>query len=165
MTESPDSPWLSDDEQRAWRAYLISSRAIATLLDRQLQRDAGIPHSWFGMLTVLSSRPGRTLRQTDLAAMADFSPSRMSHACKRMAERGWIQRTEDPHDARVTNLRLTDAGFEALDAMARGHAQAVRELFVAPLDGAQLEALETSCAKLIESAAAAGGVPAWIDAG
>src|SRR5262249_24550342 len=33
--------WLTDDEQRTWRAYLAVNRLLFEALDRQLQRDSG----------------------------------------------------------------------------------------------------------------------------
>ena len=33
--------WLTDEEQRVWRAYLHATTLLEDHLDRQLQRDAG----------------------------------------------------------------------------------------------------------------------------
>lgn len=49
--------WLDSDEQRTWRAYLAASRALMDTLDRELQRDAGMPHAYYELLVRLSESP------------------------------------------------------------------------------------------------------------
>ena len=46
--------WLSPAEQRAWRAYLEATVLLFDALDRQLQRDAGMPHAYYEILVRLS---------------------------------------------------------------------------------------------------------------
>ncbi|MGI8685232.1 MAG: MarR family transcriptional regulator, partial [Acidimicrobiales bacterium] len=43
-TVDGDVRWLSEDEQQTWRAYLAATRRVFDELDRELQRDAGMPH-------------------------------------------------------------------------------------------------------------------------
>ena len=78
MTSAPN--WLSDEEQRTWRAYLHATRLLEDHLDRQLQRDAGMPHVYYGLLVQLSQAPRRRLRMTELAKNAKITRSRLSHA-------------------------------------------------------------------------------------
>ena len=59
--------WLNSDEQRAWRAFLDATRRLYEELDRELQRDAGIPHAYYEILVRLSEAPDRTLRMSSLA--------------------------------------------------------------------------------------------------
>ena len=33
---SPENPWLTDREQAAWRAYILSSLRLTALLDRAI---------------------------------------------------------------------------------------------------------------------------------
>ena len=49
--------WLDPDEQRTWRAFLTASRALMDTLDRELQRDAGMPHAYYEILVRLSETP------------------------------------------------------------------------------------------------------------
>ena len=44
---------------------------LPTALDAQLQRDAGISHFEYQVLAMLSMAPDRTLRMTELAAVAN----------------------------------------------------------------------------------------------
>ena len=60
--------WLSDDEQAAWRAFLLATHTIDQRLDRQLQRDAGMPHAYYAILVALSESKQKGVQMSDLAA-------------------------------------------------------------------------------------------------
>lgn len=129
--------WLNDAEQQAWRAYLEATRLLFDSLDRQLQRDAGIPHAYYEILVQLSEAPDQALRMSELAERSQFSRSRLSHAADRLEERGWIERALCPTDKRGQIATLTDAGFAALKAAAPGHVAEVRRLMIDRLTPAQ----------------------------
>ena len=118
--------WLNDDEQRTWRAFLAANRLLMDTLDRQLQHEAGIPHTYYEILVRLSEVPDRALRMSQLAVSSMSSRSRLSHAVARLEEAGWVRRRECPTDRRGAVCELTDAGFAALQAAAPGHVEAVR---------------------------------------
>lgn len=125
---APDRPrWLSAEEQSAWRAFLTFVARLDEALDRQLQRDAGMPHAYYQVLAMLSEAPGRTLRMSQLAEITTSSPSRLSHAVARLEEKGWVRRERHPTDRRGALAVLTDDGMAALVAAAPGHVAAVRE--------------------------------------
>lgn len=121
-----DPRWLSDQEQGAWRAFLAATRVVFRELDRELQRDAGMPHTYYVILVALSEAPGRAMRMSDLAAVCDSSPSRLSHAVARLEEAGRVRRTPSPDDRRGALATLTDQGFQVLEAAAPGHVESVR---------------------------------------
>ncbi|HTF48410.1 MAG TPA: MarR family transcriptional regulator [Pseudonocardia sp.] len=118
--------WLNDDEQRTWRAFLAANRLLLDTLDRQLQHEAGIPHTYYEILVRLSEVPDRALRMSQLAVSSMSSRSRLSHAVARLEETGWVRRRECPTDRRGAVCELTDSGFAALQAAAPGHVEAVR---------------------------------------
>lgn len=118
--------WLSDEEQRTWRAFLAATRLVFAELDRELQRDAGMPHTYYVILVALSEAPGGALRMTDLANVCGSSRSRLSHAVARLEEAGWVDRLPSPSDRRGALATLTDEGFEVLAATAPGHVEGVR---------------------------------------
>ncbi|MER5767556.1 MarR family transcriptional regulator [Streptomyces sp. NPDC001985] len=119
--------WLTDDEQRVWRAYLHATTLFDDHLDRQLQRDAGMPHVYYGLLVQLSQAPQRRKRMTELAIDAKITRSRLSHAVARLERSGWVRREECSSDKRGQNAVLTDEGFEVLRRAAPGHVEAVRQ--------------------------------------
>src|SRR3954452_15517964 len=65
--------WLDDEEQRVWRSYVDASTLLEDHLDRQLQRDAGMTHIYYGLLVKLAESPDRRLRMTELAMMAKIT--------------------------------------------------------------------------------------------
>jgi DNA-binding MarR family transcriptional regulator len=133
--------WLSTEEQQAWRTYIESSKVLFDALDRQLQRDADMPHAYYEILVRLSEADGRSLRMSELADRTLSSRSRLSHAVARLEERGWVAREDCPTDRRGQVARLTDAGLATLAAAAPGHVNAVREFLIDRLTGEQLEQL------------------------
>ncbi|MCX3058455.1 MarR family winged helix-turn-helix transcriptional regulator [Streptomyces beihaiensis] len=123
---SREPQWLSEDEQRVWRAYLHATTLLEDHLDRQLQRDAKMPHVYFGLLVQLSEAPRRRLRMTELAMSAKITRSRLSHAIARLEKNGWVRREDCPSDKRGQFAILTDEGLDVLEKSAPGHVSAVR---------------------------------------
>jgi DNA-binding MarR family transcriptional regulator len=151
-----DPEWLSEDERGAWLVFVeVMVRGLATL-DSQLQRDSGISHFEYGILAGLSEAPDRTLQMSPLAAMANGSLSRLSHAVKRLEERGWVRRAPSPGDGRLTEATLTDAGWEKVIASAPGHVAQVRRLVIDALTPEQLEQLRDIGLSMLEALDATG---------
>jgi DNA-binding MarR family transcriptional regulator len=134
--------WLTEAEQRTWRAYIESATLLMESLDRSLQQDAGMPHAYYFILMRLSESPESSMRMSELAAATRSSRSRLSHAVSRLSERGWVERLDCETDRRGQIARLTDSGFRALQAAAPGHVTAVRQFVIDRLDKDQLEQLE-----------------------
>ena len=133
--------WLDPDEQRTWRAFLTASRALMETLDRELQRDAGMPHAYYEILVRLSEAPDRRLRMSELAELTGSSRSRLSHAAARLETSGWIRREDCPTDRRGQIAVLTDEGFATLAAAAPGHVEGVRRHLFDALSPAQVDQL------------------------
>jgi DNA-binding MarR family transcriptional regulator len=135
--------WLNADEQRAWRAFLTATRLLFDRLDRELQRDAAMPHAYYEILVRLSEAPDRTIRMSDLANRSQSSRSRLSHAVARLEEMGWVRRDSCDTDRRGSFAVLTDEGFAALAAAAPGHVEGVRSHLLDQLTPEQVEQLRT----------------------
>lgn len=133
-----DTRWLNADEQSAWRAFLSMQKVIRETLDRQLRQDAGMPMTYYVILAMLSEAPNRTLRMTELAAIAGTSQSQLSHAATRLEESGWIERRRCPGDKRGYLAVLTDSGFEVLTAAAPSHVNSVRSVLFDALSPEQV---------------------------
>jgi DNA-binding MarR family transcriptional regulator len=142
--------WLDDDEQRVWRAYLAATQLLTDRLDQELQRDSGIPHTYYEVLVRLSEVPGRRLRMSDLATRSLSSRSRLSHAVARLEEAGWVERESCPNDRRGQLAHLTDAGLAALAAAAPGHVDGVRRHLFDPLTHAQVTQLGEICTAIAD---------------
>jgi DNA-binding MarR family transcriptional regulator len=138
---SREPRWLDDEEQNVWRAYLHATRLLDDHLDRQLQRDADMPHVYYGLLVQLADAPRRRLRMTELAKRAKITRSRLSHAVARLEKSGWVRREDCSSDKRGQFAVLTDAGYERLDRSAPGHVEAVRQALFDRLTREQVRSL------------------------
>ncbi|MFF8992251.1 MarR family winged helix-turn-helix transcriptional regulator [Streptomyces sp. NPDC014983] len=133
--------WLTPEEQRIWRAYLHATTLLEDHLDRQLQRDAGMPHIYYGLLVFLAEAPRRRLRMTELAMLAKITRSRLSHAIARLEKSGWVRRENCPSDKRGQFAVLTEEGATVLGRTAPGHIVAVRQALFERLSPEQQKAL------------------------
>jgi DNA-binding MarR family transcriptional regulator len=133
-----DTRWLDADEQETWRAFLWTSRLLTEALDRQLQRDSGLPHTYYMILAMLSESPGRARTMSELAEIVYSSPSRLSHAVNRLEEAGWVRRSKVGKDRRTTVAELTDEGYAVLAEAAPGHVAEVRRHLFDPLTRKQM---------------------------
>lgn len=141
--------WLDEQEQRAWRSLALLTIRLPAALEAQLQRDSGISHFEYTVLTSLSEAPGRSLQMSDLAGLAGSSLSRLSHVASRLEARGWLQRSRVPGPGRRTALTLTDAGFAKIVDSAPGHVEAVRTYVVDALSERELAALRRAATKIL----------------
>ncbi len=152
--------WLSDSEQAVWRSFLAATQLLTDRLDQELQRDAGIPHTYYEVLVQLSEVPDRQLRMSDLAARSMSSRSRLSHAVARLEEAGWVRRESCATDKRGQLAVLTDEGLAALVAAAPAHVEGVRSHLFDSLTPTQVAQLGEICATVVshlrENASIAG---------
>jgi DNA-binding MarR family transcriptional regulator len=141
--------WLDQAEQRTWLAFLATTQLLDEALDRQLQRDAGMPHAYYRILVALSFAPERTMRMSDLAAVSQASQSRLSHAVNRLEDSGWVRREKDANDKRVTHATLTEKGLQVLASTAPGHVEAVRQNLFDLLSAEQIRQLRSICESVL----------------
>ena len=130
MEPGADAPqWLSLDEQRIWRAYLLGSARLAEKLDADLRR-SGLDLAEYEILVTLEEVPDRRLRMTELAEAVHQSRSRLTHTIARMERSDLVRRTTCPSDRRGVWAEVTQAGLDLLRAAAPSHVCAVRHNFV-----------------------------------
>ena len=160
-----ETRWLDAEEQRMWRTYLAATRLLGAQLDRELQRDSGIPHAYYEILVRLSEAPDRTLRMSQLADASDSSRSRLSHAVARLEEAGWVVRETCATDRRGALARLTDEGFAALAAAAPAHVESVRTHLLDPLTPEQVRQLREISEAILRGLGHTGGSMPCANAG
>jgi len=133
-----------------WRSFIESTQMLMDRLDQELQRDSGMPHTYYEVLVRLSEVPDRRLRMSALADRSMSSRSRLSHAVGRLEENGWVRREICATDRRGQLAVLTDAGFAALAAAAPGHVEGVRTHLLDALSPEQVKQLAQICAVIAE---------------
>lgn len=145
----PSTRWLSAREQAAWRSYLRSSRALFTLLDRELA-EHHLSLAEYEALSMLSEAPGRRLRMSALADIVVQSRSRLTHTAKRLELRGLVERVPVPDDKRGVELVLLEEGLQVLRDAARVHVRGVREHLVDVMEAAEFQELGRLSQKVSE---------------
>jgi len=143
--------WLSEDEQRAWRAYLRLGSLLPAALNRQLQHDCGLTLPEYEVLVALSEAPGQRLRPFQVCDTLNWEQSRLSHQLTRMERRELVTRQECKADGRGAFVALTSAGADAIRQAAPQHVAAVRRLIFDRLSDAQRAAFEDVCSVIIEA--------------
>jgi DNA-binding MarR family transcriptional regulator len=143
--------WLSDEQQQAWRRFVQVLIKMPAALEAQLQRDAGLTHMGYMVMSTLSERDDRRLAMSRLAKLASASLSRLSHVVARLEAQGWVRRERDAEDGRVQIAVLTDAGYAKVVDSAPGHAEAVQQLLFDRLTPAQMRQLARLADALLET--------------
>ncbi|HEY2272256.1 MAG TPA: MarR family transcriptional regulator [Jatrophihabitantaceae bacterium] len=141
--------WLSDDEQRAWRAYRRMVLLVDSAVARELAHDAGLSMPDYLVLSALSEAADHRRRLTELAVRMQWSPSRLSHHVTRMEQRSLVTRAECSEDLRAAYVVLTDTGWEAIKAAAPDHVRSVRDHLIDLLDEDEIAALTSIGEKVI----------------
>ena len=98
---------LTPEQNSAWRSLVLMTHVLDDALDRQAQRDGGLPHAYYKVLVYLYETPERRLTMGELAARQRYSTSRMTHAVTAMEKSGWLRRSVSPTDRRVRLVELT----------------------------------------------------------
>ena len=128
MTSDPTIPGLSQEESEVWRVLIGATVWLPAALDLQLQRDSGITHFEYGVMSALVHQPGQAMRMKDLARVTNSALSRLSKVVDRLSAQGWMERRPDPDDGRVTQAVLTRSGRRKVAAATPGHIDTVRSL-------------------------------------
>jgi DNA-binding MarR family transcriptional regulator len=141
--------WLTENEQRAWRAYLRMGSLLPAALNRQLQHDCGLTLPEYEVLVQLSEAPRQRLRPFQICEALNWEQSRLSHQLTRMERRRLVTRQECAADGRGAVIALTAAGADAISEAAPRHAATVRRLIFDRLSETQRAAFEDACTAII----------------
>lgn len=140
--------WLTEEQQRVWRTYLLGVARLTDELDADLRR-SGLDLPEYEILVVLEESPDRRLRMSELAEAVHQSRSRLTHTIARMEKTGLVERETCPTDRRGVWAQLTETGYEMLRQTAPSHVKAVRRFFVDAVDPDDYEALGRAFAAVL----------------
>jgi DNA-binding MarR family transcriptional regulator len=155
-TVPAETMWLTDGEQKAWRALVGATGALMATLDSELQAAHKMSLADYEVLVALSEAPERRLRMSDLAAGLHLSPSGLTRRLDALTRRGWVRRERCPSDRRGTFAVLTDDGYAQLVEAAPTHVRGVRSHLIDRLSPRQLSNV---------AGALSGIAPPWTPAG
>ena len=138
---TPDTPWLTDAQQRNWRAFLGGVTVLMDSLDRDLRSSHGLSLSEYEILVRLSETPDRTMRMAELADRVALSRSRLTHTVSRLETAGVLRRERCDDDGRGVQAVLTDHGAKLLNQAADTHVRGVQEHLIAHASSQELGAI------------------------
>ncbi|UVY82507.1 MarR family transcriptional regulator [Brachybacterium sp. NBEC-018] len=139
--EPTEPPWLDETETQTWLA--LASVVLRGLrpIEQDLRRTSGLTLFEYMVLSRLSMSPDRRARMSDLAFLANGSPTRLANVITRFERQGWVRREADATDRRGAHAILTEAGFAVVEQAAPAHVRSVREHAIDRLDPEQSRAL------------------------
>lgn len=149
LMTSTESPWLTEEQQYAWRQWLSVNAELPTALHRALQADARLSYPDFEVLVQLTDAPAGRVRVSELATALHWERSRLSHHIKRMEARGLVAREECAGDGRGAFVVITAAGRDAIERAAPDHARRVKELVFDSLTPNELASLTSMTDKVL----------------
>lgn len=129
MAANTRPKWLSNEQQRIWRSFLLGNARLFERLDADL-RKFGVDLAEYEILVAVSEAPDGRIRMSELADKVHQSRSRLTHTVTRMEKGELVERTTFPTDRRGVWAELTDAGLELLRTAAPDHVAAVRRNFI-----------------------------------
>nr|WP_296139991.1 MarR family transcriptional regulator [uncultured Tessaracoccus sp.] len=146
---TPERGWLTQEQQRIWRGYLLAKTRMDEYLDAALT-DFGLSLDEYEILVRLSEAEHRTLRMGQLATSVRHSRSRLTHTIARMERRGLVRRAPCANDGRGVQAVLTDEGYSLLHTAAPAHVDSVREVFIDAVEPEDLRALGRAMAAVLD---------------
>lgn len=156
-TTAPAIANLDDPTVTAWGVVLEGTGRMYALFGRRLEREVGIPPTWFEVLLRLGRSPGRRLRMVELSRQISFSDSGLSRLADRMEEAGLIDRALCRTDRRGTEAVLTDEGAQTLERALALHVADLHHHLLPLVSSQELDVLTRVMDRL--RTAAVGDVP------
>lgn len=148
MAENSEPHWLSPEQQKVWRNWLLAVARIEDYLDRDLRR-FGLALAEYEILVRLSEADDWSLRMSQLADDVHQTRSRLTHTVSRMEQAGLVLRQSAPEDRRGVLAQLTQKGYDLLVAAAPSHVAAVRRILVDVTDPQDFSAVGRAMAAVL----------------
>ena len=98
-------------------------------LGRSLERQVGVPHTWFEVLLRISRAAGGQVSMSALAQQVALTGGGVTKLIDRMISAGLVERVPCPTDRRVSFAALTRDGRDTLRRATEVHAADLRLVF------------------------------------
>ena len=83
-------PDINPPTLEAWRLFLTAHHEVIDTLSRELERETGLPLTWYEVLLYLKQAPDRQLRMHELAESLLLSRSAMTRFVDRIERAGYV---------------------------------------------------------------------------
>jgi DNA-binding MarR family transcriptional regulator len=143
--QSLSSP--SPERLRAWRLFFESGLALQSVLDTELEHQAGLPLRWYDVLVQLEESP-QGIPMSALAGRILHSKSGFTRVVDRMEQAGLVRRVRPEHDRRTILIVLTDKGTETMQHARRYHRDGIERHFSQHLTDNEIKTLTHALEKI-----------------
>jgi DNA-binding MarR family transcriptional regulator len=141
MADQQTPPLLDPAGLGAYFALIEVSSLLRHTVEQQL-RDAGdLSYVQFQLLATLGDASDGSRRMTELADGVVYSRSGLTYQVGLLEKAGLVTRGPSADDDRGVLVTITEAGREVLARVFPGHIDVLRQLFLAPLAGEDVESL------------------------
>lgn len=135
---------------RAWYGLLAVQTRCEDRVSADLEREAGLPLSWFELLAHLSWHPDGRERMSELADELLLSRGGATRLVARLEEAGLLVREVPPSDRRATFAVITPQGRKTFERALPVLLPAVDRHFGALLEEEELEELTRLMSKVLQ---------------
>src|SRR5437588_11885912 len=101
---------MDEERMAAWMTLLQAHAAVVAALGEKLERERGLPLSWYEVLIQLAAAPEGKLRMQDLARSVLLSKSGVTRLVDRMEQMGLVERSACTSDRRVIYAGISERG-------------------------------------------------------
>jgi len=137
----------SPERLRAWRLFFESGLALQSVLDTELEHQAGLPLRWYDVLVQLEESP-QGIPMSALAGRILHSKSGFTRVVDRMEQAGLVRRVRPEHDRRTILIVLTDKGTETMQHARRYHRDGIERHFSQHLTDNEIKTLTHALEKI-----------------
>jgi len=106
---------MKDERFLAWYGLLQVEARSTELIGSEIERETGLPMTWFELLANLHWPEGQRRRMSELADDVLLSRGGITRLIARMEEAGYVRREIPPEDRRAVYAVLTDKGRDAVE--------------------------------------------------
>jgi len=133
----------------AWMTLLQAHAAVVAALGEKLERERGLPLSWYEVLIQLAAAPEGKLRMQDLARSVLLSKSGVTRLVDRMEQMGLVERSACTSDRRVIYAGISERGRTKLRESLPVFVEGFEEHFARFLSESDARALRASLRKVL----------------
>jgi DNA-binding MarR family transcriptional regulator len=137
----------SPERLRCWRLFFESGLALQSVLDTELEHQAGVSLRWYDVLVHLEESP-QGIPMSELAMRILHSKSGFTRVVDRMEEAGLVRRVRPEHDRRSILIVLTDSGAKTMQRARRYHRDGIERHFSEHLTDNEVEVLTRALEKV-----------------
>jgi DNA-binding MarR family transcriptional regulator len=142
---------LAPEQEQAWFGLLRAHSHVMRRVEADLAASHQLPFSTVEILCHLRIAPEPQSVNLLAGQLVSVSPTRASRLIQRLVDDGYVTRSSDQADGRVSLISLTPAGEQLALKVSDSLKDSIAEQFIAPLDEDDLAAMDRIWRKLKET--------------